>query len=74
MHNSEFRKFVNETETHLWRLFENIDRDHSGNLDKNELRSAFSRAGLTVPDGRLDRFFRDVDVDHDGVISFSEWR
>lgn len=65
---------MNETESLLWGLFENIDRDKSGNLDKGELRAAFSRAGLAVPDGRLDRFFQDIDTDKDGVISFNEWR
>lgn len=55
-------------------MFQNIDRDHNGNLDKGELQSAFTRAGLAVPGGRLDRFFDDVDANNDGVISFDEWR
>lgn len=32
------------------------------------------RAGLAVPNSRLDRFFDDVDTDNDGVIQFGEWR
>ena len=70
----EFLRFVNTTESHLWGLFSNIDRDHNGKLDKGEMRSAFTRAGLAVPDGRLDRFFQDIDRDNDGEISFQEWR
>ncbi|PNS18909.1 Calcium-binding mitochondrial carrier SAL1 [Sphaceloma murrayae] len=70
----EFRRFVNETEALLWGLFGNIDRDGSGNVDKAELKSAFSRAGIAVPDARLEKFFNDVDKDNDGVISFGEWR
>ncbi|GAB7350746.1 hypothetical protein MBLNU459_g1297t1 [Dothideomycetes sp. NU459] len=70
----EFRKFVDHTERELWSLFRSIDKDHDGNLDKEELRSAFVRAGLAVPNSRLDKFFDDVDTDNDGVISFKEWR
>ncbi|KAG8628073.1 hypothetical protein KVT40_003946 [Elsinoe batatas] len=70
----EFRRFVNETETLLWGLFGKIDHDNSGNVDKAELKSAFARAGIAVPDSRLERFFNDVDKNNDGVISFGEWR
>ncbi|KAH0289445.1 mitochondrial carrier [Aureobasidium namibiae CBS 147.97] len=70
----EFRKFVDQTERELWQLFKSIDRNNDGNLDKNELRSAFVRAGLAVPNSRLDNFFDDVDTDNDGVIDFGEWR
>lgn len=65
---------MSQTEAQLWGMFENIDRDHDGNLDKSELRAAFTRAGLAVPNARLDRFFDDVDSNNDGVISFDEWR
>jgi len=73
-HSQEFQRFVHTTESHLWGLFEKIDRDHNGKLDKGELQAAFTRAGLAVPDGRLDRFFKDVDTNNDGEISFQEWR
>ncbi|KAI4089023.1 MAG: hypothetical protein LQ348_002746 [Seirophora lacunosa] len=71
---SEFRTFVNETEKALLKLFESIDRDHNGQLDKSELKSAFTRAGLTVSNSKLDQFFTEVDTNKDGVISFEEWR
>ncbi|KAK4989556.1 hypothetical protein LTR50_003163 [Elasticomyces elasticus] len=70
----DFRQFVEHTEEHLWGLFRNIDRDQSGNLDKDELKAAYSQAGVSVPEERLDRFFADVDTNHDGFISFEEWR
>ena len=55
-------------------LFKSIDRDHNGQLDKKELRDAFVRAGLIIPATKLDQFFAEVDTNHDGVISFDEWR
>ena len=71
---SEFHTFVAQTEKELWNLFQSIDRDHNGQLDKEELQAAFRRAGLRVPTSKLDQFFAKVDTNHDGVISFNEWR
>lgn len=71
---AEFRVFVDHTERELWQLFESIDRDHNGSLDKAELRAAFSRAGLAISSAKLDQFFEEVDTNHDGEISFEEWR
>ena len=70
----EFVKFCNETEKELWTLFQSIDRDHNGNLDKSELSQAFERAGVAVSNARLDRFFGYIDKNHDGTIDFPEWR
>jgi len=66
--------FVEHAERELWQLFESIDRDHNGALDKSELRAAFSRAGLSISSVKLDEFFEQVDTNHDGEISFDEWR
>ena len=55
-------------------LFHSIDRDNNGNLDKSELKSALEGAGLVIPQWKIDQFFEEVDVNHDGVISFEEWR
>jgi solute carrier family 25 phosphate transporter 23/24/25/41 len=70
----EFRVFVEQTEKELYDLFSSIDKDSNGKLDKTELRSAFKSAGLTVSSAKLDKLFEDVDTNHDGVISFDEWR
>ncbi|EGP84463.1 uncharacterized protein MYCGRDRAFT_101279 [Zymoseptoria tritici IPO323] len=70
----EFSRFCTQTEKELWQLFQSIDRDHSGKLDKAELSMAFERAGVAVSNARLDRFFNYIDKDRDGTIDFSEWR
>lgn len=70
----EFCRFCTETEKELWQLFQTIDMDHSGRLDKGELASAFSKAGVAVEPARLDRFFSYIDTDRDGTIDFGEWR
>lgn len=71
---AEFKVFVQHAERELRQLFESIDRDHNGELDKTELKAAFRRAGLAISSAKLDQFFSEVDTNHDGVISFEEWR
>src|SRR5277367_1055571 len=71
---AEFRVFVEHAERELFQLFESIDRDHNGEVNKTDLKAAFSRAGLAISSSKLDQFFNEVDVNHDGVISFDEWR
>ncbi|KAF2018709.1 calcium dependent mitochondrial carrier protein-like protein [Aaosphaeria arxii CBS 175.79] len=71
---NEFRSFVQQTEKELLTLFQSIDHNHDGKISKEELRNAFSRSGLAVPNSKLDNFFQEVDVNQDGVISFDEWR
>lgn len=71
---SEFRAFINHTESGLWQMFQSIDRNHNGEIDKNELRTAFSQSGVTVSSAKLDNFFAEVDKNNDGVISYAEWR
>ncbi|KAL2222125.1 putative calcium dependent mitochondrial carrier protein [Thermoascus aurantiacus ATCC 26904] len=70
----EFRVFVDYAEKELWKLFESIDRNRNGEIDKGELRVAFAKAGVTVSNAKLDEFFADVDTNRDGVISYEEWR
>lgn len=55
-------------------MFQSIDRNQNGEIDKAELRSAFARSGVTVSNSKLDEFFAEVDKNNDGVISYTEWR
>ena len=71
---NEFRVFIEHAERELYQLFDNIDRDHSGTLDKDELRQAFARSGVVVSNAKIDQFFDEIDTNHDGRISFEEWR
>ncbi|KAL4878914.1 mitochondrial carrier domain-containing protein [Aspergillus karnatakaensis] len=71
---SEFRAFVHRTEHELWQLFQSIDHNRNGEIDKTELKTAFSRSGVTVSNAKLDEFFADVDTNKDGVITYPEWR
>ncbi|KAI8624582.1 mitochondrial carrier [Xylariaceae sp. FL1651] len=70
----EFRVFVEAAERQLFHLFRSIDRDQNGKLDKEELQAAFHKAGLAVPNRRLDTFFENIDHNRDGFITYEEWR
>lgn len=70
----EFQEFIDHTESGLWRMFQSIDHNKNGEIDKNELRNAFAQSGVTVSSSKLDQFFAEVDKNHDGVISYTEWR
>lgn len=72
--NAEFRVFVEQAERQLHLLFNKIDHNNDGKLDKHELQTAFQHAGMSVPMRRLHTFFEDVDQNNDGYISFDEWR
>ncbi|PNY23910.1 Calcium-binding mitochondrial carrier SAL1 [Tolypocladium capitatum] len=70
----EFCTFVEGAERQLLLLFKTIDKDGNGKLDMKELQTAFRTAGLTVSSRRLSDFFNDMDENHDGYVSFDEWR
>lgn len=70
----EFQKFVHHTDVALRELFDSIDRNKNGVLDRQELKDAFARAGITVSSVTLDGFLRRMDLNNDGVISYAEWR
>lgn len=58
----------------MYKLFRSIDKDGNGKLDEKELQTAFRGAGLTVSNRRLAEFFKHMDDNDDGFISFDEWR
>lgn len=73
-HVAEFREFVFRADEALWDLFKSIDRNHNGEIDRLELKKAFSSAGITVSSSMLDEFLAQMDRNNDGVISYNEWR
>ncbi|KAK5134080.1 hypothetical protein LTR08_006970 [Meristemomyces frigidus] len=70
----EFVRFCKQTEKQLLQLFQTIDRDRNGSLDRGELSLAFERQGVVVSNTRLDSFFSYIDKNRDGSIDFNEWR
>ncbi|KAK7380698.1 hypothetical protein VNO78_33213 [Psophocarpus tetragonolobus] len=70
----EFKRYMDEKEVELYRIFQAIDVEHSGCISHHELFHALVRAGIQIGDEELARFVDRVDKDHNGVITFGEWR
>lgn len=65
---------MDQAEGPLLYIFRSINTNNDGKLDRKELQEACRRAGVVLPMRRLDMFFRDIDANKDGFISFEEWR
>ncbi|XP_074275137.1 calcium-dependent mitochondrial ATP-magnesium/phosphate carrier protein 3-like isoform X1 [Silene latifolia] len=70
----EFRRYMDEKELELYRIFQTIDVEHNGCILPEELYDALVSAGIEIDDEELARFVERVDKDNNGVITFEEWR
>ncbi len=53
--------------------FDLLDKDHSGAVDRAELKQALAGAGAAVEGELLDEIFDQLDLDGDGLVSFAEF-
>lgn len=70
----EFRRYMDDKELELYKIFQAIDVEHNGSISPEELWDALVRAGIEIDDEELARFVERVDKDNNGVITFEEWR
>lgn len=70
----EFRKYMDDKELELYRIFQAIDVEHNGCILPEELWDALIKAGIEIDDDELVRFVEHVDKDNNGIITFEEWR
>ncbi|XP_028761133.1 calcium-binding mitochondrial carrier protein SCaMC-3 [Neltuma alba] len=70
----DFKKYMDDKELELYRIFQAIDVEHNGCILPEELWEALVRAGIQIDDEELARFVERVDKDNNGVITFEEWR
>lgn len=54
-------------------LFDKVDKNHSGYIEKQDLRDALKSAGYGVNLIALDAMMKVADENHDGRISKDEW-
>lgn len=70
----EFKTFIAGGDIELRKVFDSVDTDHSGHIDKEEMKAALVEAGIVVDDVLLDAFFQRVDRNNDGGMGFARWR
>ncbi|KAI3802574.1 hypothetical protein L1987_30712 [Smallanthus sonchifolius] len=70
----EFRRYMDDKELELYRIFQDIDVEHNGCILPEELYDALVKAGIVIDDDELASFVERVDKDNNGIITFEEWR
>ncbi|GLT60309.1 hypothetical protein SLA2020_330810 [Shorea laevis] len=70
----EFKRYMDDKELELYRIFQAIDVEHNGCILPEELWDALVKAGIEINDEELARFVEHVDKDNNGIITFEEWR
>ncbi|XP_059644859.1 calcium-dependent mitochondrial ATP-magnesium/phosphate carrier protein 2-like [Cornus florida] len=70
----EFRRYMDDKELELYRIFQAIDVEHNGCIVPEELWDALVKAGIEIDDDELASFVEHVDKDNNGIITFEEWR
>ena len=50
-----------------------FDKDHDGQISMSEVKEAVLQMGQTPNDKRIEELFKQVDLDGNGLISFSEF-
>ncbi|XP_024971714.1 calcium-binding mitochondrial carrier protein SCaMC-1-like isoform X3 [Cynara cardunculus var. scolymus] len=68
----EFRRYMDDKELELYRIFQAIDVEHNGCILPEELYDALVKAD--IDDDELASFVERVDKDNNGIITFEEWR
>ncbi len=61
------------SDTELINIFQAIDVNKSGTIEKSELRRALSKAGLNYSQAALDAMFYAADESHSHRISLEDW-
>eukprot|EP01060_Flectonema_neradi_P035177 TRINITY_DN6397_c0_g1_i1.p1 TRINITY_DN6397_c0_g1~~TRINITY_DN6397_c0_g1_i1.p1 ORF type:complete len:325 (+),score=50.13 TRINITY_DN6397_c0_g1_i1:157-1131(+) len=62
------------TNEHLWKLFQDIDVNGNGYIERDELQRFFSVLGLfSFTEVQVDDFFISADTNRDGVLSYAEF-
>lgn len=65
---------VEEKHANLRKLFDWIDADKNGYLDRYEIKMAFAMSDRPFTDEDVEKLMEECDTDRDGRISFIEFR
>eukprot|EP01047_Picozoa_sp_COSAG01_P098920 COSAG01_NODE_29028_length_647_cov_0.936131_1_plen_118_part_10 len=57
----------------LRELFDSIDLDSSGSINRSELRTMATRLGREMPEHEVDRAMAQMDADGNGEVDFQEF-
>jgi len=60
-------------EAKIRRAFDQIDKNHDRELDKEEFKAAVALLGRSLTESQIDTLFNEIDVDASGKIDFPEF-
>jgi len=71
----EARPVKKRIEAELRKAFDHIDKDHSGQLDKSEVKTLLKEVGASdkLSDADIDHIIKTIDKSGDGKVSFEEF-
>jgi calmodulin len=70
---SAFAKVRQDTYTRARAVFDRLDVDHNGVIDKKEFQEAAAKLGIRLTDADVGTLFDEFDKNGDGVIQFEEF-
>jgi len=68
------RKSICDPDIELRRAFDVFDKDKSGSISRDELKSLMDSLGQKLSESELDQIMNTVDENNDGEISFQEFK
>ena len=68
------KKISQEERRRLGDIFNSIDTDNSGDIDKNEFKKALALIGSNISEGDIGKIFERFDKNGNGTITYDEFR
>lgn len=66
-------KFSEQEIQELKEAFKMFDKDNSGSISQNELKSTIKQMGFQCDDQQIDSLMKKLDADNSGTINFNEF-
>merc|ERR1711936_20869 len=70
---SLLQELEDEPYDHVLAAFKHLDKDGSGNLDAEELRTILTTMGDSMTEEQVEMFLKMADKNGDGVVDYSEF-
>jgi solute carrier family 25 phosphate transporter 23/24/25/41 len=70
----DFVDYVSETDKKIKLVFTDLDTDHNGIIDRNEIKKGFENLGVILNDKQIDKLLVHLDKNKSLQIDWTEWR
>lgn len=70
----DFVEYVTETDRKMQILFQDLDLDKNGIIDREEIKRGFENLGIFLSDAQTDKLLENIDRNNSLQIDWKEWR